>query len=87
MGSGRGWLAGDWPSTGGVLNIPAAVWSAGFHWWRSGNKKRKQNVSEYMLVLALCLVCLYVTLLNVRDCAPDFAMKALEYRNDFDAIG
>jgi len=40
-----------------------------------------------MLVLALCLVCLYVTLLNVRDCAPDFAMKALEYRNDFDAIG
>ena len=36
----------------------------------------------------LCLfVCLFVTLLNVRDCAPDFAMKALEYRNDFDAIG
>jgi len=21
MGSGRGWLAGDWPSTGGILNI------------------------------------------------------------------
>ena len=32
-------------------------------------------------------VCLSVTLLNVRDCAPDFAMKALEYRNDFDAVG
>ena len=32
-------------------------------------------------------VCLSITLLNVRDCAPDFAMKALEYRNDFDAIG
>ena len=31
-------------------------------------------------------VCLSVTLLNVRDCAPDFAMKALEYRNDFDAV-
>ena len=30
---------------------------------------------------------LSVTLLNVRDCAPDFAMKALEYRNDFDAVG
>jgi len=27
-----------------------------FHWWRSGNKKRTQNVSEYMLVLAVCLV-------------------------------
>ena len=35
-----------------------------------------------------CLsVCLSVTLLNVRVCAPDFAMKALQYRNDFDAVG
>jgi len=24
---------------GGVLNITAAVWTAGFQWWRSGNKK------------------------------------------------
>ena len=55
-GSGRGRPAGDRPPTGGVLNITAAVWTAGFHWWRSGNKKRTQNVSEYMLVLALCLI-------------------------------
>ena len=48
--------ASDRPLMGGVLNITAAVWTAGFHWWRSGNKKRTQNVSEYMLVLALCLV-------------------------------
>ena len=35
----------------------------------------------------VCLsVCLSVTLLNVRVCAPDFAMKALEYRDDFDAL-
>ena len=36
-----------------------------------------------------CLsVCLFVRhLLNVRDCAPDFAMKVLAYRNDFDAVG
>ena len=35
-----------------------------------------------------CLsVCLFVTLLDVRDCAPDFGMKSLEYRNDFDAVG
>jgi len=33
------------------------------------------------------LVCLFVTLLNVRDFAPDFAMKALEYRNYFDTAG
>jgi len=51
------WLAaGDWPSTAGVLNITAAAWTAGFHWWRSGNITRTQNVSEYMLALALCLV-------------------------------
>jgi len=37
MGSGHGWLAGDWPSTGGVLNITAAAWTVGFYWWRSGN--------------------------------------------------
>ena len=36
----------------------------------------------------VCLfVCLSVTLLKVRVCAPDFAMTALEYRNDFDAVG
>jgi len=26
-------------------------------------------------------------LVNVRVCAHDFAMKALEYRNDFDVVG
>ena len=48
-----------WPVTGrrgGVLNITAAAWTAGFHWWRPGNITRTQNVSKYMLVLALCLV-------------------------------
>jgi len=55
MGSGLCWLAGNWPSTGGVLNITAAAWTAGFQWWRSGDIRRTQNVSEYMLVLALCL--------------------------------
>ena len=30
---------------------------------------------------------LSVTVLNVRVCAPDFAMKALEYGNGFDAVG
>ena len=35
----------------------------------------------------VCLPCLFVTLVNVRDCAPDFAMKVLEYRNDSDTVG
>jgi len=67
MGSERGWFAGDWPSTGGVLNISAAVWTVGFL-WRSGNKKRTQNVREYMLVLAPCLVLIinYYTRLHLN---------------------
>jgi len=32
-------------------------------------------------------VCLFVTLLNVRVCARNFAMKALEYTNYSDAVG
>ena len=67
-GSGRGRPAAD----GGVLNITAAVWSAGFHCWRSGNKKRTQNVSEYMLVLALCLV-LVVSPVAMRVDSPGHA--------------
>ena len=45
------------------------------------------GVAKSVEFLSVCLsVCLFVTLLNVRDCAPDFAMKALEYRNDFDGL-
>jgi len=54
-----------WTPTGGVLNITAAVWTSGFHWWRSGNKKRTQNVSEYMLVLALSMPGLLVKLIKL----------------------
>ena len=52
----RALLAGDRQVTGAVLNITAAAWTAGFQWWHSGDITRTQNVSEYMLVLALCLV-------------------------------
>ena len=46
------------------------------------------GVDKNVEFLSVCLsVCLSVTLLNIRVCAPDFAMKALEYRNDFDAVG
>ena len=41
-----------------------------------------------LFCLSVCLsVRLSVTLLNITVCAPDFAMKRLEYRNDFDAVG
>ena len=32
-------------------------------------------------------VCLFVMLVIVRVCAHDFVKKALEYTNDFDAVG
>ena len=70
MASGHGWLAGDWPSTGGVLNITAAAWTADFHWWCSGDITRRQNISEYMRVLALCLVIIvtaFATELAIAD--------------------
>ena len=79
MGSGRGWLARDWPSTGGVVNITAAAWTAGFHWWRSGNKKRTQNVSEYMFVLALCLAVINVRITRMLADAQRDGRPA-EYR-------
>jgi len=54
MGSGRGWLAGDWPSTRGVFNITAAAWTAGFQWWRSDNIKRERK-----MLASACLYSLY----------------------------
>ena len=60
MGSGRGWLAGDWLSTGGILNITVVACTAGFHWWCSGNITRTQNVSEY----STCLYSLYAQFVN-----------------------
>ena len=45
------------------------------------------GVAKNVEFVCLSVTLLSVTLLNVRVCAPDFAMKALEYRNSFDAIG
>ena len=56
--SGRSRPVGDWPPTGAFSTLLRQSGMRAFHWWRSGNKKRTQNVSEYMLVLALCLVLL-----------------------------
>jgi len=42
---------------------------------------------SFLFVCLSIRLCGRFSLLNVRDCAPDFAMKALEYRNDFDTVG
>ena len=56
-------------------------------WWGS-DFTRRQGGQKRRVFLSVCLfVCLSVTLLNVRVSTPDFAMKALDYRNDFDAVG
>ena len=57
----RIWEVGvaGWPVTGrrrGRSQRYCGGLDCGFYWWRSGDTTRTQNVSEYMLVLALCLV-------------------------------
>jgi len=43
---------------------------------------------ELFVCLSVCLDCLSVGhAFERQDFAPDFAMKALEYRNDFDTVG
>ena len=46
-----------------------------------------KNVEFFVCLSVSLFVCLSITLLNVRVCAPDFATKALEYRNDVDTVG
>ena len=41
---------------------------------------------EFFVCLSVCMFVRHA-FLNVRDCAPEFAMKSLEYRNAFDAVG
>ena len=44
-----------------------------------------KNVEFLSVCLLVCLSVLHA-FLNVRVCTTHFAMKALEYRNDFDAV-
>ena len=57
---------------------------AKFGWARISPAAGVAKNVEFFVCLS---VSLFVTLFNVRNCASDFAMKALEYRNDFDAVG
>jgi len=52
--------------------------------WISPAARVAKNVDFFCMSVS---VCLSIMLLNVRDCVPDFTMKALEYRNDFNAVG
>ena len=63
------------------ITVPNLV-RLGFH-----PPRGQPKMIEFFRLSACLSVCLSVMLLNVRDCAPDFAMKALEYRNDFDTVG
>jgi len=56
--------------------------------WGSDITRRLGSQKGWVFLFVCFFVCLFVTLLNVRDCcAPDFAMKALEYRDDLDTVG
>ena len=74
MGSGRGWLAGDLPSTGAfstLLRLPGLRASTGGVLATT----RTQNVSEYMLVLALCLVYTVMTRIYCLTSSPDHELR------------
>jgi len=59
-----------------------------YHHTKFGGARISPAAGAAKKVEFFCLfVCLSVTLLNVRDCAPNFAMNAMEYRNDFDTVG
>ena len=57
----RGWPAAD----GGVLNIIVAVWTAGFHWWHSGNKSERKMLASTCLY-SLCALLFLHTLIFVE---------------------
>jgi len=57
-----------------------------YHHAKTGRARISPAAGRPKTLSFLSVVCLSVTLLNVRDCAPGFAMKALQYKNDFDAL-
>jgi len=66
MGSGRGWLAGDWPSTGAFSTL---LRQSGLRASTDGVLATK---SEHKMLASTCLYSLYawliVSLLGVNDC-------------------
>ena len=67
MESGRGWLAGDCPSTGGVLKIARRIWEVGEagspvigrrrrrsqHYWRPGLRASSDGVLYLQRAIAV----------------------------------
>jgi len=54
--------AADGGGEGGVLNITAVVWNAGFHWWLLATK------SERKMLASTCLYSLYAWLYKELGC-------------------
>jgi len=76
------------PSGETVHQTPKNVHESSCHLAKFGGARISAAAGAAKNVAFFCLsVCLSVTLWNVGDCAPNFAMKALEYRNYFDTVG
>jgi len=58
-----------------------------YHHAKFGGARISPGAGAAKNVEFLLSVCLSVTLLNIRDCSPNFTIKALEYRNNFAAVG
>ena len=63
MGSGRGCLASHWPSTGGILNITAAAWTA----LRASSDGVLATKSERKMLASTCLYSLYAWFSTVQN--------------------
>ena len=55
-------------------------------WWGSGFTRRAARAAKKVAIFVSLFVC-PSRFLNDRVCAPDFAMKAMDHRNDFDTVG
>jgi len=53
-----------------------------FHVWWDSHLPGQTNMLSFLLYVHVSFM-----LLNDRDCAHNFTMKTLEYRNDFDTVG
>jgi len=65
---------------------PYQVWCGLDFTRRRGDDRKTLSFLSVRHAFLSATLCLSVTLLNVRVCSPDFAMRTLENRNDFDAV-
>jgi len=89
MGSGRGWLGGDWPSTGCVLNITAAAWTAGFHGGVLATKSERKMLASTCLYSPYAWFLMYSsrqTYRHAHHITSHFYRNKVTYNDDENVV-